>query len=91
MLRQPNGPHPPVADEAHEAVILDDSAGIQAHGGENRDFFWIVVPIKFEPNFVSLSMLDLEFAYFLENQDKWSNEHYGKYVVVVGIYGVRFF
>ncbi|MBK9453589.1 MAG: hypothetical protein IPN95_30220 [Bacteroidetes bacterium] len=29
-------------------------------------------------------MLDLEFAYFLENQDKWSNEHYGKYVVVVG-------
>ncbi len=33
---------------------------------------------------VYLNMLDLEFAYFLENQDKWSNEHYGKYVVVVG-------
>jgi hypothetical protein len=29
-------------------------------------------------------MLDLEFAYFLENQDKWSSEHYGQYVVVVG-------
>ncbi|MEY3444127.1 MAG: hypothetical protein RLZZ519_2408 [Bacteroidota bacterium] len=33
---------------------------------------------------VYLNMLDLEFAYFLENQDKWSSEHYGKYVVVVG-------
>ena len=29
-------------------------------------------------------MLDAEFAYFLENQDKWSAEHHGKYVVVVG-------
>ncbi len=29
-------------------------------------------------------MLDLEFAFFLENQDKWSAEHYDKYVVVVG-------
>lgn len=29
-------------------------------------------------------MLDLEFAYFLENQEKWSNEHYDKFVVVVG-------
>jgi hypothetical protein len=26
----------------------------------------------------------LEFAFFLENQDKWSAEHYDKYVVVVG-------
>lgn len=29
-------------------------------------------------------MLDAEFEYFLKNQDKWSEEHYGKYVVVVG-------
>lgn len=29
-------------------------------------------------------MLDKEFAYFLQNQDQWSAEHYGKYVVVVG-------
>lgn len=29
-------------------------------------------------------MLDLEFAYFLENQERWSAEHYDKYVVVVG-------
>jgi hypothetical protein len=29
-------------------------------------------------------MLDSEFAYFLENQDKWSAEHYDKFVVVVG-------
>jgi hypothetical protein len=29
-------------------------------------------------------MLESEFAYFLKNQDQWSNSHYDKYVVVIG-------
>mgnify|MGYP000877066902 CR=1 FL=1 len=29
-------------------------------------------------------MLDLEFQYFLDNQEQWSKDHFDSYVVVVG-------